>query len=410
MPRALATITNSRFAFGGVSTWIERITETLPVSGWNVTTVTHALDAKHLAGWKEQHPGMVVKPILGKFVHQNDIEPFLEAYLDTEKPDVVLINGAYWMIPAIQRRKARGERTRIIGICHADDAFYYSGLGWNRDCLDHVIGVSKSCYEKLLELGFPSERTSLLPYGVPCSATVPSRDHSGELRLVYVGRLVQWQKRILDFVPLIEQLTARGINYRLDFYGAGDEEGLLRERVAAIDPERRVHFHGWVMASQVSTVVWGEADVFLQMSAYEGLSNSMVEAMANGVVPIVSRVASGVGDVIREGDTGFTFPIGDVATCVQLIESLERDRARLAQMSRNGWGLARKEFSLEQHAQRLALILDSTRESPAMTAPGRYMGMTSRSFARLLPGWTLVASRRLLKRGNPDNEGFTTYP
>ena len=58
MHHVLATITNSPYGFGGVSSWLERISQSLPARGWQVTTFTQALDSAHLADWKGQHPGI----------------------------------------------------------------------------------------------------------------------------------------------------------------------------------------------------------------------------------------------------------------------------------------------------------------------------------------------------------------
>jgi len=410
MRHVLATITNSPYGFGGVSTWLERITQTLPAYGWRVTTVTHALDEQHLADWADKHPGINLQPIFGRFVRLNQISSALENYLDREKPDVVIINGSYWMIPTIQRRKQRGDAIRVIGVCHADENGYYNPLFFYRDNLDHIIGVSQTCYAKLLALGCPPARTSFLPYGVPCLKQLPPRTYEGPLRLAYVGRLVQSQKRILDFVPLISELNARQVNYRLDFYGAGAEENTLREQVERIDHNRRVFFHGWIPADQVARTVWHQADVFLLASAYEGLSISMLEAMGHGVVPVVSRVESGVAQVIHDGENGYTFEVGDMATCADLIASLDRDRNQLALLSHAAWMFVCQEFSIERHAQRLANILNSVLATPAQMAPASYMGVTAHPLVRLVPAWALVYARRLFKRGNPINEGFTTFP
>jgi len=52
------------------------------------------------------------------------------------------------------------------------------------------------------------------------------------------------------------------------------------------------------------------SDFFINPSLSEGLSNSMLESMACGNVPIVNRT-SGVDDVIDEGKNGFIFSIDD---------------------------------------------------------------------------------------------------
>lgn len=410
MRHILATITNSPYGFGGVSTWLERITIGLPAYGWHVTTVTHALDEAHLADWKTMHPALDLQPIYGRYTRLNQISFALEQYLDRVKPNVVIVNGSYWMLPSLQRRKRRGDNLRVIGVCHADENGYYNPLVFYRESFDHIIGVSQTCYATLLERGCPPARTSILPYGVPCLAQLPQRPSRGPLRLAYVGRLVQSQKRILDFVPLIAELNARRVNYRLDFYGTGAEEKMLREQVQAIDQDKRVFFHGWIPAAQVAQTVWQNADIFLLVSAYEGLAISMLEAMGYGVVPIVSRVASGVAQVIREGETGYTFKIGDVVRCAELIAMLDREREQLVRLSQATWEFVRQEYSIETHTQRLASILDKVMREPAQLTPASYMGVTSHPLAQLVPGWAIVLARRYLKRGNPINEGYTTFP
>jgi hypothetical protein len=136
----------------------------------------------------------------------------------------------------------------------------------------------------------------------------------------------------------------------------------------------------------------------------------MLEAMGHGVVPVVSRVESGVRDVISEGKTGYSFPIGDIDMCADLIASLDRNRALLAEMSGSAWSLVRDRYSVESHARQLAQLLDRCIEQPAEMAQVGHMGYTARSYARLVPSWAIVSARKLLKKGDPMNEGFVTFP
>lgn len=410
MRRVLMTITNSPYGFGGVSAWIERMTVALPAYGWKVTTVTQALDARHLADWAGRHPRMQLAPLYGKFARLDAIEPALERYLDLVRPDVVVINGSYWMMPTLQRRKERGERLRAIGVCHADENGYYRPLAFYRQAFDHIVAVSRTCLDRLGARGCGPARLTALPYGVPWAAALGPRAERGRLRVVYVGRLVQAQKRILDLARLVAVLNERRVNYRLDLVGAGPEEGVLREQVAAVDKEGRVTFHGWLAAGQLPERVWRNADVLVLASAYEGLSMSMLEAMGNGVVPVVTRVESGVGEVIREGETGFTYAVGDMPACAQWIALLASDRERLAEMSRAAWDCVRRNYSVEAHAERLAQIFKRVVSEAPQLGPARYRGVTARPLARLVPARGLVWARRWLKRGNPISEGYTTFP
>jgi len=410
MRHILATITNSPYLFGGVSTWLEQITLALPQHNWRVTTVTHALDEQHLADWTNKHPNILLEPIFGRYARLNEIRSSLEKYLDAARPDIVIINGSYWMMPTIQQFKQRGKNIRVIGICHADEDGYYNPITFYRDCFDAIIGVSHTCTDTLLARGCAPERTHFLPYGVLGAAEYPKRQPDELLRLVYVGRLVQAQKRILDFIPLVRALNERQVNYRLDFYGSGLEEATLRAQIQTLDRENRVSFHGWIPASQVPQRVWAHADILVLVSEYEGLSLSMLEAMGHGIVPVISRVKSGTSQVIREGETGFSFPIGDLDACAAHIASFDQDRAQLATMSRNAWLLTHDTYSIQQHVSKLAKLFEQTTQNPPQLVPAPYMGVTSNPFAKLVPGQAIVYARRIFKRGNPLNEGYTTFP
>lgn len=409
MHRTLATITNSPNGFGGVSTWLERITQTLPQCDWWVTTITHALDCQHLANWSGNHPGMQLKPLFGKFALFHQIEPLLEQYLDKENPDVVIVNGSYWMMPVLQRRKQRGGALRVIGFCHADEEGYYLPLLYYQHCFDQIVAVSRTCYQKLIARGCSPSRTTLLAYGVPCPKEPLERHRSGPIRLAYVGRLIQYQKRIFDFVNLVQVLDQRNIDYNLDFYGDGEDGPSLRARLASWEEAGRVAFHKWIPAAEVAERVWPTADVFILPSGFEGLSISMLEAMANGVVPVVSKVDSGAEEAIEEGKTGFTFPVGHLDQCADRVAILANEPERLAAMSLEAWQIVQNRFSLEAYARALALLLNTVVDSPPQLASARYMGFASHSLARWVPGTIWVHARRWLRRGGGMNQGYAPF-
>jgi len=52
-------------------------------------------------------------------------------------------------------------------------------------------------------------------------------------------------------------------------------------------------------------------DVFVTTSAFEGMPLTVVEAQMLGL-PVVSSRWNGVGEVVADGRTGWTFPVGNV--------------------------------------------------------------------------------------------------
>src|SRR5258708_2035314 len=68
-------------------------------------------------------------------------------------------------------------------------------------------------------------------------------------------------------------------------------------------------------------------------SQNEGLPVALLEAGAAGVVPVVSDLPSGIPDVVTPGVSGYRPGIGDIAAFADAIAALDRDRARVEEMS-----------------------------------------------------------------------------
>ena len=123
------------------------------------------------------------------------------------------------------------------------------------------------------------------------------RRRGRHLRLVYTGRLVQYQKRILDFVDLAEALDGRGVQYSISLIGSFSRHESVRDhfetRAQAHLDDGRIRLLGRLSRAQIFEEL-DSADFFLLLSDFEGLPLSLVEAMARGCVPFVSHSDSGI--------------------------------------------------------------------------------------------------------------------
>jgi glycosyltransferase involved in cell wall biosynthesis len=99
------------------------------------------------------------------------------------------------------------------------------------------------------------------------------------------------------------------------------------------------------------------ADAYLNTSVSEGLSNSIMEAMA-AAVPVLAAAAGGTPELIRDGETGLLFPPGDLAAAVTKLDRLVTDPDLRTRLGRHD-GLAVRETlprypGAERAARRLA--------------------------------------------------------
>ncbi len=95
---------------------------------------------------------------------------------------------------------------------------------------------------------------------------------------------------LLDSLAL---LKSQGHNFHCHILGAGPSEGSLRAQSIALDLTDDISWHG--LQSDVYAFL-RQADVFVLPSREEGLPNTLLEAMSQGMIP-VSRDVGGVREV-----------------------------------------------------------------------------------------------------------------
>ena len=154
--------------------------------------------------------------------------------------------------------------------------------------------------------------------------TVPDRERKPAdetLRLLYVGRLAQDQKRILDLPPLLGSLRARGKTFSITIVGDGPCRYALESELARLGVSDRVRLTGYLPPKQVADLYF-EHDVFVNLSAFEGFSMSVLEAFASGCVPVCTDVASLDRSVFEDGVTCRLCPVDQLDLMVDIWSTL----------------------------------------------------------------------------------------
>jgi glycosyltransferase involved in cell wall biosynthesis len=280
---------------------------------------------------------------------------------------------------------------RCLGMCHADsDDQYYRPLSWYEPVITKFIAVSKECEARLAPyVSCRATDVVMLPYGVRIPNALDRPYQTKPLRLIYAGRVTQPQKRVWDFVPLVEQLLRVKVPFVFDIIGEGDEFAPLQQIMRARIPAADVCFHPRVPHAQMATK-WLEHDIFIQTSDFEGTSVSMLEAMAHGVVPVVTAASSGVADVIHPQDNGFVVPVGDMAAMARVIAQLAVDQRLLADTGQAAYRTAQA-YSMDLYARKFARILDEVAETDSTVNYSKRYGAFS-------PAHPLLVQRRLIEQ------------
>jgi glycosyltransferase involved in cell wall biosynthesis len=99
-------------------------------------------------------------------------------------------------------------------------------------------------------------------------------------------------------------------------------------------------------------------DVYVLPSIAEGISNSLLEAMASGV-PVVATATGGNPEVVLDGHSGLLFPVGDARCLTDHMLRLQADKQLGADLAANALRRVREEFSLDSMVGKYAQLYES---------------------------------------------------
>lgn len=214
---------------------------------------------------------------------------------------------------------------------------------------------------------------------------------SDRLRLAWVGRMDEEEKRVSDLPRIAAALRDAGVPFSFDLMGDGPARASLSRAFESLDLGRCVRLHPWSATDDVLNLL-ARSDVLLMSSNSEGMSITVMEALSMGCGVVSSRV-SGVEDYESHPTAKsclWIYDIGDVPAAVEGIRAASRvagpERVAAAR------ALAVCEFSIGVCASRYAALL--TQLTPTESV-GRVALDASRTITALasLP----VAAQRLAR-------------
>ena len=147
---------------------------------------------------------------------------------------------------------------------------------------------------------------------------------------LFTGKLIG-RKRPLDLIAAAAKNRAAG-NSHVILVGDGALLETCRNAIAA-NKLTNVHLVGFKNQSELPAY-YATADVLVLPSEYETWGLVVNEAMACGLPCIVSDACGAAADMILEGKTGFTYPMGDVPRLAELMMFMADNKEDLREMGR----------------------------------------------------------------------------
>ena len=314
---------------GGVETFIKHIYNYFREQGHEVII----LETLKIGKWSRtfSDEGYSVKQILPRFYNSRiqqckKISKFLSGF------DLVILNDA----PYAQASLGLLNNNIIaIPVLHNNFKSIINNALANSENWDAVVAVSPKLLSQIDVKLVGTKRVACIPNGVK----IHSQDRRCTLmsgsdklfRLIYIGTMNHFQKGVFYLPEIFKNIALEFPNIQFDLLGDGVDIEALKKSFNSI-AEGKVLFHGMVDNS-IALEMLKESDVLIMPSHFEGLPIVLLEAMAAGVVPVVSMLEKITDFVITDKEDGRLIGVGDSRGFTKAILDLANDQVMLNRMS-----------------------------------------------------------------------------
>jgi len=268
-------------------------------------------------------------------------------------PDVVHAHD--WLVTHPAVALAEAAEAPLVATVHATEAGRHSGWlsqtlnqqvhsveWWLANRADSLITCSAAMRTEVTHLfdvepggitvlhnGIEPRRWKVKPAEV--AAAREKYSPHGDPLLLFFGRL-EWEKGVQDLLAALPRVRRAHRGTRLVVAGEGSHAEWLVEQSRKHKVRRAVDFVGHLSDREL-TAVLAAADAVVLPSKYEPFGIVALEAAAAGT-PLVASTAGGLGEVVRDGDTGLSFAPGDVDGLGAAVRSVLADRPAAVRRAR----------------------------------------------------------------------------
>ncbi|MGH8427906.1 MAG: glycosyltransferase family 4 protein [Gammaproteobacteria bacterium] len=243
---------------------------------------------------------------------------------------------------------------------------------WLHGQVDLLLVVTERlAAEARQRLPLPHARIRVLPLGVG-PAPPPADCHSvrppGRAFVVGCFSRIEPAKGQHELVAALAKLIEHGVDAAAVIAGPVMDAAYAQKLEAsckALSVADRVHFSGVLADARPSMAC---CDAVVMPSAAETFGLVLVEAMQMGI-PVVASAAGGATEIVSDGETGLTYPVGDVDALAERLRRLATDPEYARALARAGHGVANERFDRRRHLEGLeALFYEAAKDRNVLLA------------------------------------------
>ncbi|MDP1928351.1 MAG: TIGR03088 family PEP-CTERM/XrtA system glycosyltransferase [Thiobacillus sp.] len=187
----------------------------------------------------------------------------------------------------------------------------------------------------------------------------PEFAHPDSIVFGSVGRMVEvkdYPTLTRAFIQMVRQQPERDERARLVLVG----EGPARATCLGLLQQAGLAHLAWLPGERHDIADIMQAfDVFVLPSKNEGISNTILEALASGL-PVIATAVGGNVELVQSGVNGMLVQSGDVSGMAQALLGYLDAPARIAEHGRTARRLAEQRYSIPAMAEAYAAVYDQT--------------------------------------------------
>lgn len=173
-------------------------------------------------------------------------------------------------------------------------------------------------------------------------------------KIVSVGRLSD-QKNYDLSIDAFAKLHKTYPNLTYYIYGKGDKENYLKEKIKKLNLQNFVFLKGF---ENDRNIIYGDKDIYLMTSKFEGMPNTLAEAMCFGVPSISTNCEFGPSDLIMNEDMGILLNDYNVETVVSKVSKVIESYNEYVIKAKNARLILQEEYGFEKIINKWISLID----------------------------------------------------
>lgn len=311
---------------------------------------SYLLDASTVKSINKRISGMQIKfPLIDE---KNWINPYIWRILSDNKPDIIIIGGYYhltmlfaiflasiYRVPYIINSESHFSTKRNIFKSFIKK--YFLSLIIRR--ASAYLPTGKYAGEYLIYYGADSEKIFYFPNTPDIDYFINESNKYREKKwnikenlgidseyvIIYVGRLIK-EKGLFTLLRAFKEVKKNYKKLALLLVGDGILKASLK-RYLKNNEIQGVYFIGSVPNKEIPRY-YAISDIFVLPSYYEPWGVVVNEAMASSLPVILSDKVGANGDLLKEGENGFSFKSGNWRELAELIKKLLENTEKMSKM------------------------------------------------------------------------------